>query len=84
MSFFSSFYDFYNSLGLVVVICAFVFTFYLKIKNDNLPENKKSKNNYNALLAIEVVFGLFILYNLSNLNSKRKNTLGMIELFSLA
>lgn len=84
MSFFSSFYDFYNSLGLVIVICAFAFTFYLKIKNDNLPENKKSKNNYTALLAIEAVFGLFILYNLSNLNSKRKNTLGMIELFSLA
>lgn len=84
MSFFSSFYDFYNSLGLVIVICAFVFTFYLKIKNEHQSKHYQQSHNYNALLAIEAVFGLFILYNLSNLNANRKNALGMVEMFSLA
>ena len=81
MSFFQNFFNIYNSFGLIIIIIIIIFT--LKLKYDNGQNNSNSKHNYNALLAIESIFGLIIIYKLFYLSSTQKINSGLSELIKI-
>lgn len=81
MEIFSSFFNFYNILGLLLIIGIMAFT--LKLKYANGQNNSNSTHNYNALLAIEAIFGLIIIYKLMFLTGVQKTNAGLFEMLGL-